>query len=502
MSQVGVVVQANEVPPATTTTYSTANAFIVGVCDWGPVGTPIKVTSLANAASLIGTPNGSGSPYGSRSNNNAAVFDALDELFHEDGSASPIVYISRVVHGTAASASLVLQDGSGATSLTLTAKYAGEGGNGIYVSAENNTSTYTLSLADANGNTLAQSPTLSTLAAGVTWAGNTGLLTAEAGAGDLPDTLTATALTGGTNGSSDATLSDWTAALNVFGPTLGPGQVLAPGQTDTTLTGIWSALGAHAAANNRVAVCSMDDNQSASTLAGAIGEIGSSAVGSYCGFWAGNRNIPGVATGTTRSISPDSVIAGLCARVDNATGNPNQAAAGVNYPLQYATAPTSMVSGAPLDTYSLADLSTLNDSGINTFQNVNGLPCNYGFVSSELSSSDSIYWQFNHARLRMAIVAQAQLVGQPFVFSQIDGQGSQATAFKSALTAMLTDYYTLGALYGATAADAFTVDTGSDVNTPATIAAGQLNAVLTVAFSYFAQAVNIQINVVPITQAI
>lgn len=499
MSPVGVSVSAAEVPPATTSLYNTQNAFIVGFADWGPVGQPVRITSLANAASQIGTPSGSPTPYGSRTATNATVFDAIDALLGEDGNATPTVYFSRVAHGTPAAASLALAPSA---ALTITAAYPGAGGNGIFVAVQNNTSNVVITLSDAAGNTLATSPQLTTLAACIAWAATTGLVTATSTGASLPSTAAATALTGGTDNRGSAALSDWQTALAAFAPTLGPGQVLAPGQTNATLAGISSALATHASQNNRVVCANLDDNVSAATEITNLGAFGSSAVASYAGFWAGNRVIPGITPGTTRSVTPDAVIAGLVARADAATGNPNTAAAGVNYPLQYATVPTSNVSGAPLDTYSNADLQTLNAAGINTFQVVDGEPCNYGFVTPELASQDAIYWQFNHSRTRMYIVAQAQLIGQPFVFSQIDGQGSIQSRFKGALQAMLLGLYNQGALYGATAQDAFVVDTGPDVNTPATIAAGQLNATITCSFSYFAQNVQIQVNVVPTTQAL
>jgi hypothetical protein len=501
MSQVGVTVAATEVPASTALQYSTANSFVPVEADWGPVGQAIKTSSLANAASAFGTPQGSGNPSNSRTATNALAYDSADTLYHEDGTASPAVYYSRVVGPSPVNASLVLLDGSSATSLTLTAQYPGVGGNAILCAVVNNTSSYTLTLYDTLGNILAASPSLASTAAGVAWAATTGLVTAVAGAGTLPATLSATVLSGGTDNRNAATITNWQNALAVFSASLGPGQVFAPGITNGTLSGIWSALGTHSQLNNRVAICGMDDSVSASTLIADLGSFGSSGVASYCGFWAGSRLIPGIAAGTTRTVSPGPVIAALCARVDQA-GNPNQAASGVNWPLVYATQPSSIVSGSPFDTYSQTDLNTLNGAGINTFQTANGLPCNYGFVSSELSTSDVIYWQFNHARLRMAIVAQSQILGQPFVFAQIDGQGTQAVAFKNVLQAYLQGLWSAGALYGATAAQAFTVDTGSDVNTPATISAGQLNASLTVSFSYFAQNVNITVNVVPITQAI
>ena len=495
---VGVSVQTTEVPPAVGSGYNTQNAFIAAFTDWGPVGQPIAVTSLSNGASQLGTPSGSANPASFRTSTCATAYDAIDALLGEDGTARPTIYVSRVVHATAASATIALAP---TAALTLTAKYPGLGGNGIYVAVNNTGSAYTITLTDAAGNVLVTSPSLTTLAEGVAWAATTSYVTATSSGSTLPTTASATAMSGGTDNRGSATITDWQTALAVFGASLGPGQVFAPGQTETGLPGISSALGLHAQTYNRVAIRSMEDGVSASQLITNLGSFGTSGVASYVGAWGGNRNLPGITPGTTRSISPDAVIAGLCARADAQTGNPNTAAAGTNWRLVYATDPTSMVTGAPTDTYSLADLQTLNAAGINTFQTIDGVPCNYGFVTPELSTTDAVYWQFNHSRLRMAIVAQCQLIGQPYVFAQIDGQGSLANQFKGAIQAYLLGLYNQGALYGATAQDAFSVDTGPDVNTPATIAAGQLNAAITCSFSPFAQNVQFLVNVVPITQA-
>lgn len=498
MAQVGVSVQATEIPASGSTAYNTANGFLLGFTDWGPVGQPIAVTNLGNGATSIGTPSGSGSPASSRTSTCATVYDALDTFFHEDGHAQPVVYVSRVVGPSPVNASLVLKDSTGATALTLTALYPGSGGNGIFVAVTNSGSTFTITLQDSAGNVLAFSPSLSSNAAAVTWAATTPLITAIVGPGALPVTLAATAMGGGTDNRNTASISNWQTAVNAFGPTLGPGQVWAPGQTNTVLPGIWSLLGTHAQANNRVGICDMDDGQPAATLTSEMSAVANSAVAPYLGFWAGSRLIPGTVPGVSRTVAPSSVIAALCARVDQ-TGNQNIAGAGLNYALAYASSPSSFVTGSPRDTYSANDLDTLNGSGINTFQVANGVPCNYGFVSAELSSQDTIYWQFNHSRLRMALIAQSQILGQQFMFSQIDGQGMDQAAFANALQGMLQGYYTAGALYGATAAQAYSVDTGSDINTPTTIAQGDLNAALTVSFSYFAQSVNININVKPIS---
>ncbi len=494
MGQVGVFTTAISVPAAPGTLFNTANAFVVGFADWGPVGQTVQLGSLANVGAVLGTPNGSGNPNNSRTTTCATIYDAMNTFLQEDGPSIPAVYFSRVAHGVPANASIALAP---AAALTLTALYPGPGGNGLYISVNNTGAAYTLTVQDVNANVLAVSPTLTSLGAGVTWASTTNLMTAVSSGSTLPSTASATAMTGGTDNRASATVTDWQAALAVLGPAFGPGQVFAPGATNTTVLGIWSALGTHALTNNRVALCDMDDNQTAATLVTDIGSFGSGATASYCGFWGGNRIIPGIAPGTTRSVAPSAVIAAKCA-IGDARGNPNLMAAGVNFPITYATQPTSIVSGAPFDTYSLTDLYTLNSAGINTFHTF-GQPENYGFVSAVPPSTDQVYWQLNHARLRMAILANAQILGQPYVFSQIDGQGSQAAQFGAALQGYLNNLWQAGALYGATANQAYLVDVGPDVNTPVSIQSGQLNANLTVAMSPGAQQVQITVNVVPIT---
>lgn len=497
MSQIGTLVQTSQSPPAVTNPYSTANAFMVGFSDWGPSGVSgvnTPATSLSSAATLLGAPTLAG-VNSARSSTNATLFDACDAYFREGGSQA---YVSRVLGPSPVNATLALAPSA---AITLTAQYPGVGGNQIFAAVNNQTTYVIITLTDAAGNVLATSPQCTTLAQVVSWAATTGIVTATSSGSTLPSTVAATALSGGTDDRTHATLASWTTAINAFGASLGPGQIMAPGQTNTILSGIWTALLTHGQANNRVAILDETDDAAVSTVQS---DITTSAIPSglqgYGGVWAGNRNIPGVTSGTTRSVPPSAVIAALCARVDQ-TGNPNLPPAGQKFALQYATSPTSYVSGS-LDTYSLADLETLNSSGVNGFQNRFTLSENYGFVTLVPPTSDGIYWQFNHARLRMAIVADLQVASEPFYASQADGQGADITEFNTALQGVLMKYFTAGALYGAQPTDAFTVNTGPSVNTPALLQAGQLSAQLSARFSPGIQLVVTVLNAVAITQTL
>lgn len=491
--RVGVSVTTAELPPATSNPFNTASAFMVGFGDNGPVGTAVKCQSVSDVSNTIGV----------RSATNQTLWDAADVYFREGGS---VLYLSRVVGPAPVNASLTLQDSIPHPTVTVTAKYPGIFGNGLYVVVTNTGGNYTVLIQDASGNVLethgpfaqagGNAPLLAdTTSSLVTFTQATGTGNTTA----YPAALTATALTGGVDDHGNATLSNWQSALAAFTLDLGPGQVSAPAKTNTGLSGIWSALGTHAEANNRVAICDMDDSQTAATLVTDVASITTSGVASYIGFWASSCKVPGVTSGTTRTVPASCVISALCARAD-AAGNPNTAAAGDGFPLRYVTAFTT--------TYAQADIDTLNAAGINVFNTVFGVRENYGFVSAIPQATDAIFWQFSHSRFRMALVADFQVISHPFLFSQIDGKGLDIAAFSGAFAAKLAYYAnpSVGAIYvqapNGTVDQGFAIDTGNTVNTPTTIAAGQLNANISVRMSPFAQLVNIQLNSVPVNQGL
>lgn len=478
MSQIGVNVANSETPAATTSAWNTANAFMVGVSDWGPVG-PVTISSQPQIATVVGP----------RSTTNQVIYDALDVYFREGGQNA---FLSKVT-GTGASAASVTISGS----LLINAAYTGPYGNQISAVIANPGGSFSITLQDSYGNILAQSGSLASTAAAVAWAANVDQINIISLGATLPTAGTYT-LSNGQNGT--ISITNWTTAINSFDPTLGPGQLLAPGQTNTTLNGIWSALGQGTLGTNRVAIGDMDDGTTAAVAVSALGSTFHSQGAGNIAFWAGNVTAPGVVPNTTRSIPPSPVIAALCARVD-ATGNPNQAGAGSSYVLQYCTGSATQVTGTN-QTYSNTDISTLNDAGINTFANRYGAFENWGFASSIPSSTDVIFWQFSHMRLRMAITAACQIAAEPYVFSQLDGQGSDILSFQATLSNVLSGFYAVGALYGSTANDAFEVDTGSTVNPQTLLQQGILSAAVSVRMSPFAQLVKIVINSVPITTSL
>jgi hypothetical protein len=281
-------------------------------------------------------------------------------------------------------------------------------------------------------------------------------------------------------------------ALATFTEKFGPGQVSASGYPlDATAT-VAKALWPHAQAFNRVALVGIPPGTTTTaamtTYVTAIGDtlIGS---GGVFGFDVTCPGPAGVVGAPARTLSPVPVIAALCARVDE-TGNPNQAAAGRSFPLQYVSALTNDPSMSVRETF-------LN-VGVNTLAQVYGVLENYGFQTPVGQSVDNPFWQLNCSRTRMALVAQAKAIGENYMFKTIDGQGALASALKGSLDTVMAGYYQAGALYGGTPEEAYYVDVGTGVNTPTTISQGKLRASAAVVLSLHAKAVEIELVTIPL----
>ena len=283
-----------------------------------------------------------------------------------------------------------------------------------------------------------------------------------------------------------------TAALAVFGPQLGPGQVSAINFTPAA--DIYTALFSHAAANNRVVLADVT-----SAVASGVGPhealadlmpSNQASYGALFGPWAigpGPANVSGV---TSRTVPASPVIAALCARVDEA-GNPNQAAAGRDFPLRYVE--------DLVQHWSMTDIDTLLNNGVNSMSEVYGVLENYGFQTNVPQSDQAPFWQFNCARMRMAIVAEAKALAENYMFKPLDGRGLVEGALKTDLDAMLLNYYNLNGLFGATPEEAFQVDVTSLINTPSTIAQGELHAVASVRLTLHTKSIIIDLVSVPVT---
>jgi hypothetical protein len=283
-------------------------------------------------------------------------------------------------------------------------------------------------------------------------------------------------------------------ALARFSPDWGPGQVTCVPQVPAT---DWTKIGTAALAADRVGlldVATGTDTVAVMTTAAGVGRA--LATNDRLAAFAPWVNVPppaGVSGATARQVPGSAVVAGMCARVDNG-GNPNRAAAGFDFPMQYATSLTQDVIKT--------DRDTLFAAGLNTLANRFGVLVNYGFDSPRVKDDYDPFTQFSAARGRMYIVGQAKMLAEPFVFRPIDALGHVQAQLKGSLEGMLLGLYEVDGLYGETPADAFQVSVGAAVNTPATTLAGELHAVCEVRFSKYAQAVIIDLVTVPLSGSV
>jgi phage tail sheath protein FI len=282
--------------------------------------------------------------------------------------------------------------------------------------------------------------------------------------------------------------ADVAAALAAFTSSYGPGQVSYPGGYSSV---VYGDLANHANSYNRIAV--LDTNPTHTTASALVADaqavqtaVTDASRTSLFGPWL-------VAPGSTgsyfgaypRSVAPCALAAAKMASVSYA-GDADTAAAGVK------NGAASYVTGVAVD-FNSTDRATLNNAGVNVIRNVStyGVVAVYGFNTLSL---DANFTQLNYSRFRMQIINDLDAIAEKYVFAEIDGTGKVFSAFAGDISGVLQGYYMRGSLYGANATNAFSVDVGSTVNTPATIAAGQLNANVAVVMSPAAEFVTINVS--------
>lgn len=475
MALPGVVLVERDLPPPRSSATDTGVWLTTGLTERGTT-TAQLVTSLADFRNKFGA-----------RVTYSVLSDAVETYFAEGGGRA---YVSRVLGPTPVTAGLDLSDGTAAT-LRVSALGAGEYGNAytVQVVAGSVGGTFVLVIA-SGGVELERSPDLLDTAAAITWADSSSYVRASelAGVGN-PVVSAAAALTGGTDDRTNAGEADWTAALARFGRALGPGQVSAPGRTTQAAH---TALLAHAQANNRVAILDAPDTTTAATLRAAAAALRSLATARHGALFAPWVNVRGLVAGTTRAVPYSAVQAGLISRQDRVAG-PNEPAAG--------SRGESFYSVGPRATFTDADLDSMNTAGVNIAKLINGVVTTYGYRTL-VDPIDLVRLSLGSARLIMDLRGELEEAADAFVFRQIDGRGKTLSEFAGALTGVLLPHYAAGELYGDTPDEAFRVEVGAAVNTPETIAAGELHAAVALRISTFGEVVRIEITRVALTEGV
>jgi hypothetical protein len=477
----GIEILERDRPASSGPPTDTGAWFVTGLAEKGPTA-PQLVRSLAEFERL----------YGSRVAY-SLLFDSLDAYFREGGTKA---YVSRVLGPDALAASVTLDDAAAADTLKVTANSAGAWGNGasggLAVEVEAGGAGAFVLVITLDGDEVERSPELATKADALEWAASSDyvVLTDLASVND-PAVVAATPLAGGTDDRASATDAHWKIALDRFETILGPGQVSAPGRTTAQSQ---SDLLAHAAERNRIALLDTVDSGTAATLRAAALALRTNADADHGALFAPWAVIPGLTRGSTRTVPYSAIEAGLMARSD-AVQSPNIPAAGENGQARYAFD----LSQAAWDD---ATRESLNDGGVNVARVLFGGVRTYGYRTLVDPDTDPNHVMLNNARLFMAIRARAAAILERYVFAQIDGGRKKLGQLAGELAALLNEYYEAGSLYGSTPQEAFLVDVGDSVNTPSSIAAGELHASLAVRPSPEAELVVLEIVRVGIQESL
>jgi hypothetical protein len=284
--------------------------------------------------------------------------------------------------------------------------------------------------------------------------------------------------------------TDYTLALALLNdPSQGPGQLGLSGTAVSS--GVFTNLQTVAKATNRVVLRDVlaADTTDAALDATAAWAPANDDYGATFGPWVTVPPPNGVIGGSARSVPYSAVIAGLCARVDQ-NGNPNAAAAGLDYPFLFVSSFVDVN-----DT----DRDALFSAGVNCPHNIAGTNQNYGFQTNlDQTSTSNPFWQFNCSRARMYLQAQCRYRAQPYVFKSIDGKGKLLARLAGDLSSECKALYDANGLYGATAEDAYSIVVSAALNPDTSIAQGTIHAAASVVFSMHTKRINIDLVTVPI----
>lgn len=161
--------------------------------------------------------------------------------------------------------------------------------------------------------------------------------------------------------------------------------------------------------------------------------------------------------GGTDDIPWAITVAALIARNDRLTGNPNLAAAG-KMGISRALGVTDLRSDARRAALYAEQVNTANVIPVGSLRN-------YGFKTLADLETLPHWWDLSGARTMMAVRARVAAVDEDYVFGQIDAHGITLERYRSAIKTVLRDLHRIGALFGVTPADAYSVETG-DISDP------------------------------------
>lgn len=459
-----VVTTQTQIGPSAALRAQSGQFFIVGLTERGSVTDPILVRGMADVESLLG----SRVSYG-------AVWDQLKTFFDEGGLQA---YVSRVVGPAAAVGTLELVDREEDTplpTLQVNAANPGAWSSRLKIQVQNGSIENTFRIIVTLDDVVVEDKTnlASPVEAVAAFSESQFIRVTDLGSttnapDNNPAVLPPTALSAGTDDRVSVTTSDYVAALNRFKRDLGDGAVAIPGQTDNS---VWIGIEAHCRANNRIGLLSAAIDADKTTLLSRAGEIASE----YCGVFAPWIKVSDGNNGT-RTISPEGYVAAVRTRAHDQIG------------------PWAIPAGRIAVANSIQDLHVrfpeadaddLDNGKVNIIRVVANTIRLYGWRS--LSNDPGNYWFLKDRDLLNNLVVQAERRLEDYVFATIDTKGHLLSQINASLVGLVAPIASAGGLYaridpmtGQEIDPGYKVETGSEVNTPTTLAGNEIRARLLV----------------------
>lgn len=396
----GFTYEAVSTPPTRAAVTTVDQAFMVGFSEKGSTSEPILITSQADITSKLGT-RPSDVPY---------LWDALDLFFREGGRRA---WVARRLGPTPVKASKTLKDGSNNDTLIIRAKEYGPDGNNIEYAV--GTGTLTITYNDAVVETFSD---LSNRAAYLAVVSDYVDVVTTGSSSDVPANASDTALTGGTDDRDNSTTTELETALAMFGPELGPGQLLSPGSTDSASQALVAEYAAdETKQNNRIALLDAPDSATLATVKAAATALRATSYAGRCAVFAPWVIVPGPLQGQERVISPAALAAALMARNDTGGQQPADVpAAGL------LNGRSSAATDLGVTTWTDADRDELNAAGVNAIRSYRSAIVIWGWRTTYDPDTDDKQVDLGPVRLLMQIIAQGQAVLDLYVLRRIDGK--------------------------------------------------------------------------------
>lgn len=444
-----------------------ATLFIVGQSERGSTTQPIEVTSILSTRSKLG---------------NRVTYGLLDDnlsTWYAEGGGR--AYVARVVGAGAAAGFLSLVDRAVApvATLKISANSAGAWSTSITVQVLDGSLANTFRLQIRYAGELVEDWNNLTSPANAVQVLNpssnnpgsqyvvaTDLASVTVAPTNNPAVLAATALSAGTDDRGTIAAQNYIDALARFGPALGDGIVIIPGQAASA---VYTGMKTHCQANNRLGLVAPASGQTlAQAKAAAIALRGQGAFQEGMGFVWPHVYMPDGAGGR-RLISPEAYAAACRARAHDLEG-PWRAPAG-----DIATAQFILDVETELTAADMEDATREHIIPVMKFPGI-GIQL-YGWRS--LSTDEANYMLLTGRdvlnRLSVAIKARTDRL----VFGTIDGERKFLGKLEAEIRAEVKPMATAGGLFpmsnaaGEQTDPGYVIDTGPGVNTAATLALNQ-----------------------------